>query len=221
MTRSQAEKVCRMSSGIAIDDGFLLEGNPDVGRIAAQRLAEESGWRDADNGEGMTLDIQRGAEHGGVAAVGGLPGAMTEDGHRGRGGRVVIGGEDAAGEGTYPQGGEIVSGDVFGAQRAGGRFDAFATDRGAPVAGLEGGKLFEFRGLGLQALEQVVGEHAPSVLRTAFDAAVVAFADAVEAGGVGDREGAEHYGVDEGEDGGGAADAEGEGENGGGGEDGG
>ncbi len=64
-------------SGIAVDDGFLLEGNPNVGRIAAQRLPVESGWRDADNREGMTLDIQRSAEHRGIAAVGGLPGAMT------------------------------------------------------------------------------------------------------------------------------------------------
>ena len=86
---------------------------------------------------------------------------------------------------------------------------------------MEGGEFFELGCLGLEAQEEGVGEHAPGVLGTAFDAAIVAFADAVEAGGVGNREGAEHYGVDEGEDGGGAADAEGEGENGGGGEDGG
>ena len=87
--------------GIATNDGFLLEGNPDVGRIAAQGLAEEAGWSDADDGEGMALDHKRGTEDGGVAGVGGLPGAMTENSNRGRGGRVVIGCEDAARERTY------------------------------------------------------------------------------------------------------------------------
>ncbi len=87
--------------GIATNDGFLLEGNPDVGRIAIEGLAEESGRCDADDGEGMALDRKRGTEDGGVAAVGGLPGAMTENSNRGRGGRVVIGCEDAACEGAY------------------------------------------------------------------------------------------------------------------------
>jgi hypothetical protein len=87
--------------GIATDDGFLLEGNPDVGRIAAEGFAEESGRRDADDGEGMALDRERGTEDGGVAGVGGLPGTMTENSNRGRGGRVVIGCEYAARERTY------------------------------------------------------------------------------------------------------------------------
>jgi len=88
-----------------------------------------------------------------------------------------------------------------------------------PAAGLECGDFFKFGHLRFQALEQGVGIHAPFVLRAAFDAAVVAFADAIEGGGVGDGQRAEHDGVDEGEDGGGAADAESQGEDGGGRED--
>ena len=71
------------------------------GGSLSEGFAEESGRRDADDGEGMALDRKRGTEDGGVAGVGGLPGAMTENSNRSRGGRVVIGCEDAAGERTY------------------------------------------------------------------------------------------------------------------------
>ena len=77
------------------------------------------------------------------------------------------------------------------------------------------------RGVLLHLAVEGVGEEAPLVLRVAFDAAVVAVADAVEARGVGDREGLEHDRVDEGEDGRRGADAKGEGKHGGKGEDGG
>lgn len=75
-------------------------------------------------------------------------------------------------------------------------------------AGLEGGQLFEFWRLGFEAFEERVREHAPAVLRSALDAAVVAVADAVETFRVGDRERAQHDRVDQCEDCGRAADSE-------------
>jgi hypothetical protein len=69
-----------------------------------------------------------------------------------------------------------------------------------------------------QPLEQWEREHAPAVLRSALHTAVVAVADAVEARGVANRQGPQHHGVDQRENGRGAADAQRERENGGGGE---
>ena len=53
-----------------------------------------------------------------------------------------------------------------------------------------------------------IGEHSPIALRAAFDAAVLPVADAVEAGGIDDRQRLQHHGVNEGENRGGRADAE-------------
>src|SRR6202023_2693944 len=100
--------------GLTVNDRFLLERNPDVGRIAAQSLAEESRRRYADDGEGMTLDRESGTEDRWIAGVSGLPRAMTENGNRRRGGDIVVGGKDAAGEGADAQRGEIVPGHIFG-----------------------------------------------------------------------------------------------------------
>ena len=50
--------------------------------------------------------------------------------------------------------------------------------------------------------------HAPAILRPAFHAAVVAFADPVQPGRIGDRQRPEHHGMDERENRRGAADAE-------------
>ena len=62
--------------------------------------------------------------------------------------------------------------------------------------------------VGLQPLEERIREHAPAILGAALDAAVVAVADAVEPGRIADRQRLQHHGVDQREDGGGAADAE-------------
>src|SRR4051794_1947195 len=39
------------------DEWFLLNGNPKIRRIATQRLAEEAGRCDADDVEGLALNI--------------------------------------------------------------------------------------------------------------------------------------------------------------------
>jgi hypothetical protein len=46
-----------------------VERNPEVRRIAAERLAEESGRRDTDDGERVPLDDERRADDRRIAAV--------------------------------------------------------------------------------------------------------------------------------------------------------
>src|ERR1035441_4822212 len=62
----------------AVDGGLLIHGNPEVGRVAAQRFAKESGRRYADYGEGMAFHHDGRTEHRRVAAVSESPGMMAE-----------------------------------------------------------------------------------------------------------------------------------------------
>ena len=55
---------------VAVDQRLLLQRNPEIGRIAAQRFAEESRRRDADDGERVPFDDERGADDRRIAAVG-------------------------------------------------------------------------------------------------------------------------------------------------------
>jgi hypothetical protein len=138
---------------------------------------------------------------------------VAEDCDGGSAGRVVLWREDAAAERADSEGGEVVAGDVLGAKGQCGAGTA-ASYADAAEAGLKGCELFEFRGLRTEALYHAPGKHAPLALGAALDAAVIAFADSIQRGGVCDREGAEHDGIDEGEDGGGATDAEGQSQDG-------
>ncbi len=144
---------------------------------------------------------------------------MAEDDDRRGSGCVVFLGEHAARESADAENAEIISSDVLGAQSASGLL-AFAADGGVPASGLKGGDLLEFRRIAREPLEQRIGIHTPVVLGSTFDAAIVADADAVERCRVGNGQRPKHDGVNQSEDGGGAADAEGHGEDGGGGEDG-
>src|SRR6185295_15811256 len=190
------------------DHRFVLNRDPEVGRIVAERIAEEARRRDAGDRERMAFDDERLADERLIAAVGRLPRVMAEhdDGRRRR--RVIGGGEDASAEGADAEGGEVVAGDVFTAERARGEVHAGAADADAGAAGLEGGQLFELGRFGFEAFEEREREQTPAILRSALDAAVVAVADAVEAFGVGDRERTQHDRGDQREDRGRAADAE-------------
>ncbi len=202
-------------------DGLLIDGEPDLGGIGAEGFAEVAGRRDADDGDGVIADDEGGADDGGIRSILLLPGAVAEHGD-GRGvGLVVGGGDGAAHEGAQAEGGEVIAADVFAVEGLGSAIGLAAADAEGPVAGLEGGEGGELGGVLLHLPVEGVGVEAPFVLSAAFDAAVVAGADAVEAGGVGNGEGLEHHRVDEGEDGRRGADAEGKGEHGGKGEDGG
>ena len=117
ITRSHAEIGWRSSRRVAVDQRFLLERNPEIRRIAAQRLAEESRRRDADDGERVPFDDERGADDRRIAAVGALPDVVAQHDGRRRRRRVVGRGEDAAAERADAERREVVAGDVLGAQR--------------------------------------------------------------------------------------------------------
>src|SRR5580704_8330924 len=58
------EPVCvrlRQDAGLAFDDRLVVERNPESRRVAVDAVAEKSGRRDADNRDGVVLDIKRGA----------------------------------------------------------------------------------------------------------------------------------------------------------------
>ena len=208
IARSHADDGLAEDRRVAVDQRLLLQRNPQIRRIAAQRFAEESRRRHADDGERVALDDERGADDRWIAAVGALPDVVAQHDDRRRRRRVVRGAEHAAAERTDAKRREIVAGHVLGPQRPRRRLRALPSHAEARAAGLKGRDLFELRQLGLQPLEQRKREHPPAILRAALHAAGVAVADAVEARGVADRQRAQHDRVDEREDGRGAANAE-------------
>ena len=90
ITRNHAEMGWCSSALSPSIKRLLLQRNPDVGRIAAQRFAEKSGRRHADHRERMALDDKCGPDHRRIAAIADLPGAMAEHRNRRCGRRVVI-----------------------------------------------------------------------------------------------------------------------------------
>ncbi len=74
----------------ALISGLLLQGNPDIGRIAAQSFTKEPRRGDADHGERMSFEHERGANNGRISAISGLPGMVAEHDHRRRSRLVVI-----------------------------------------------------------------------------------------------------------------------------------
>src|SRR5258705_8296757 len=98
---------------------------------------------------------------------------MADDHHRCRGWRVVFVGEDAAAERADAERREVIAGDELGAKRPGRRVDILPSDADARPARLKRRQRIELRRFGLQALEQGIREHAPSILWAALDAAVV------------------------------------------------
>ena len=167
----------------------------------------------------MSFNHQRRTDHRFLAAVGRLPGVMTEhdDGRRRR--RVVVSREQAAAEGTDTERREVVARNVFGSQRTCRGVDPRAANAQCRAARLKGRQLIELGRLSLQPLEQRKREQAPAALRAAIDAAVIAVADAIEALRIRHGQRPQHDGVDEGKDRGRAANAQRQRQNGRGGKD--
>src|SRR5690242_3269707 len=105
---------------------------------------------------------------------------MAQDGNWGGSRRVVLRGEHAPAEGLDSKCGEVIAAHVLRSKRSGGRLDALTAHTQASAPGLESGHLLKLRSLRLQAFIQRIREHAPLVLGTAFDAAIIAVADTVE-----------------------------------------
>lgn len=197
---------------------FLLNGDPNIRGIAAQGFAEKSGRGDTDYGEWVALNDECGSNNRSIAAIDGLPDSVADYGDGFRGRSVVLGSEDASAEGADAEGGKIISGDEFGAQGSGGQVNSLTADAETPEASLESGQLLKFRRGRFQLFKQGERIHSPEALRATLDAAIVAVAHAIESGGIGNRQGAKHYRINQSEDGCGAADTQGEREHSGGGE---
>ena len=202
---------------LGLHQGFLRDRHPDAGGVAGVAFAEEAFGGDADDGDGVAGEQEGGADEMRVRVKLGGPDGVTDDGDGGGAFAVVVGLEQAAGEGTHAEKGEVVAGNEADGQRLCGGvvFGARADDVGA---GLDGGHAVGSGGVIAELLVEVEGEDAPVVLQAAFLAALDDLADLVELLGVRDGQGAEKDLVGEGEDGGRGADAERQGEHGGDGE---
>ncbi len=118
-----------MQEGIlAAKDAVPAEGEPNFRRIAAQRLAEETGRRNADDGEGMAVEDDGRTDDGWVGAVLLLPGAIAQHGDRRRRELIVTRDDGATGERADAEGGEVIAADKFAAQGLGDAVALAAAD---------------------------------------------------------------------------------------------
>src|ERR1700735_1962562 len=169
-----------------------MQRDPNIWRIAAQRFAEKSGGSNSNYSERMALDEEARTHYGGIPSIGGLPDAMAEHGYWLSRRCIVIRRKNSAAECAYSESVKIISCDVLGAQRSGGRFDSLTPDTQTCTASLESGDLFEFRRFGLQPLVQRIRKHSPAILRTSLHTAIVTFADSVESSRIRNGQRAEH-----------------------------
>src|SRR5262249_25463964 len=146
---------------LAGDDRFLMQRNPQRGRIGAKRFTDEPGRCDADDRKWMPLDHERRSDDRWIAAVGGLPRVMTQYRDRPPPEPVSFLGQHASTECADAERGEIIPRDVFGSHRSRRRIDAFAAHADEKSTGLKSGDLLELRRVRVEPFEQRKREHAP------------------------------------------------------------
>ena len=179
----------------AVDQRLLLQGNPDVRRIAAQCFAKKTRRRDAGDRERMSFNYVRRTHHRRITAIRSLPHVIAQHGNRRCRCLIVSLGKQPPPKRTYAEGRKIAAGNELAAQRM-GRMLRLTPHAHAIRPGLERGDLFKFRQVRLQALVERERVHSPAILGPPFHAAVVTVAHAVEAAGIGHRQGAQHDCVD-------------------------
>ena len=172
---------------VPIDHRLLLHGNPEVWRIAAQGLAKKSRRSNSNYGEGMALYHEHRAHNGSVGAISCFPSVVAEHDNGSCGGLIVVSGENSSTKCAYAEGGKITSSNVFRPQRPCCCLDMFAAHAQPRPSCLKRGNLLKLRSCSLQPLIKRIGKHSPSILQAAFDTAIVAFADAIQAGRIGNR----------------------------------
>ena len=178
----------------------MLQRNPDFGWIAAQGFSEESRRRDPDDGEGVSFDDETCAYYGRIGTIDGLPYMMAEHGNGGSGKGVIGWSKEASAERAHAQSGKITSSYIFGTQWTGSSFKVLAANRHAPATGLECRDFLELRHCREHLLIKRVWKEAPTVLRTAFHAAIIPFSHAIEPRRIGDRQRAQHHSMYQRED---------------------
>ena len=119
------------------------QGQPEVRRIGAQTVPEESRRRNAGNRVRHLVDRQRGANDRGIQPKVLLPGAIAHHGH-GRRTRLVVGGRNRASrEYAHPERCEIIARDEFTRKRLGRCVCAATAYAQAGIPALESGHLAE------------------------------------------------------------------------------
>src|SRR5271156_348411 len=83
---------------------------------------------------------------------------------------------------------EVIAADVLAAHGMGDAIALAAAGAYLRASSLKGGQFLELRGVLLHEFIEGVREHAPVVLRAAFDTTICSFADAVETRGIDHRQ---------------------------------
>src|SRR4051812_18239732 len=140
----------------------------------------------------MAFDHTIGANHGGISPIGALPRSVAK--HRNRSSRssVISGGEETARKRANAKSRKVVSGHVFAAQWFGHAVNGRPPHAKSHGRRLERRYLFKFGCRCLQSLVQRKRNHAPLVLRAAFDAALISISNSIKTGGISYRQGAKH-----------------------------
>jgi hypothetical protein len=190
--------------------GLLMQRYPQVGRIAAQRLARKC-WRpDAYDGDRTTIHNEHRAHHAGIRSVLLLPGAIAHHRRR-RCAVLVVGGHKRSPcRRADAEGRKVIPAYILAMQRFGEAIGLRAAHAQHHAARLKCGQLLELRSVLFDLLIEGIGEHAPVVLRSALNAAVVTRADAIEAARIVHRQGLQHDRVDERKNRGGCTNANGQ-----------
>ncbi len=157
---------------------LLLQRNPHLRRVGANRFAEESWFRDANHGEWVTLHDQCRSHNRFVRAVFRGPRLMAEHDDWRRRRPVVKWREHTSAERANAERGKIRARNVFRAQRLGSVCGALSPDAQG-VGQAERRDALELRRRGLQSLVERKWKETPAAVATLGDG-VVAVSDPVQ-----------------------------------------
>src|SRR5258708_23402958 len=76
--------------GIALHERFGVQRYKEIGRSAAQRVAEKTRWSDSHHGKWLVIEIEDAADYRRVRCIPFLPQAMAHNGHWRSGGVIVL-----------------------------------------------------------------------------------------------------------------------------------
>ena len=81
---------------VAMHERFSIERHPEIGRRVGHTIAKEAAWTDPDDGERLSLNVDRGSDDRGISGVVALPGIVAEHDRWRSGGSVVVVSKDPA-----------------------------------------------------------------------------------------------------------------------------
>ena len=195
---------------LPIEGRFRGQGQPEVRRVGAQSIPEETRRADSHHSVRQLVDGEGGANHRGIKPEVLLPGTIAHHGDGRRTSCVVSRCDNAPGESAQTKHGKVISGNEFTYKRLSRPACAAAPDAQGWQTSLEGGHLGEFGRVITELLIQGVGVNRPVVLQPSQHAAVVGVTEAVKLLGARDGQAPQHYRVHQSKNCGVSADSEGE-----------